>query len=248
VAVIPVYIINLPEDYHRYEQLAQELSGFHFIDVHRIEAVRGRIIPDLVCHLLTRNEYSHRFKGTLGCFLSHLSAWEAIAQSRAPFSVIIEDDVQLRNLAVLADVVCPDPFDIAFCNDRTSYPLREVWDGSSGYIFRELLPSLEFIAANNSSIGGYGYFLSPSGATKLLSYVREDSLFSHVDLRLMAYSLDRVSKTLEGISAQGVKILQDAYSPEHSLVSFSFYPPITEHETPASGQSRREAEDLGLPT
>ena len=59
-------------------------------------------------------------KGTIGCFLSHVSAWEQIAVLKSPYAIVLEDDVDISSLKALHAFTPPDDAEIVFLNDRMS--------------------------------------------------------------------------------------------------------------------------------
>ena len=236
--MIPTYVISLPEDRDRYEAVERELTKSEFICVISVEAVRGSLLSDPAARLLTRNKWSVNHKGTLGCFLSHTRAWEMVRDQEAPFSLILEGDVQLRPVDCLESLILPEDCDIVFCSDRTS---DHAYVGLPS--LRPFLRSLHFVAANRTSIGSYGYLLTRSGAAKLLRYVEIDSFFSHVDLRMAAYCIRREDADeldVEWMITGGVAALRRSYLAEHHLNGYSMSPPIAFHP---HVDSRRDIED-----
>jgi GR25 family glycosyltransferase involved in LPS biosynthesis len=232
---LAVLVLNLRDDQEQYESIARKIEAFPFLRLNRIEAVLGTLLPDVSCYLLTRNKWSRDHKGTLGCFLTHVKAWQTIVESNEP-GLILEDDVVLANPESLKDLRIPPDTDIIFCNDRTSYP------GDSG--LRPILPALPFIAEHGRAVGGDAYIVSPVGASKLLSYVEADSLFAHVDLRLLAYSVGTAEALVhEGLSkiTGSIAALKRTYSEAHRLKGLSMSPPIAFHR---SEPSRREKQDI----
>ncbi len=179
------YVINLERDTERWDRIRAVLSGFESVSVTRIDAIRGSILPDSACELLTRSPRMIRHKGTLGCSLSHALAWEAIARADEPWGIVFEDDSYPQDLDVLQNWEMPGELDLIFCNARMSYR-------QDGLTVLPLFPAFGFIMRNNTAIGGDGYIVSRAGAEKLLSYFAEDGFLSHVDLRLAAYSLTRL--------------------------------------------------------
>ncbi len=213
---IPVLCINLDRDVDRWQSVFAQAVAHDQISLDRISGVPGRIFPDAVAHLLTGNEWSHQHKGTLGCFCGHVKAWEAVATSEAAFGLVIEDDVTLQNLDLLEGLALPADCDIAFCNDRTSYPQH-----TAGPAFRPMAPVPDFVLSHSYAVGGDGYFLSRSGAENLLRFIRTDRLFSHVDLRLLAYCLE--FGTTGSHDSYGLRAI---YPKDHRLSGYSFWPPI----------------------
>jgi hypothetical protein len=228
-------VVNLPGEEDKFLRLANSIDQSKYA-VHRIEALRGGLLPDPVCRLLTKNLWSVNNKGTLGCFISHAKAWELAAKTDGVFSVIVEDDIEIENIDALNSLVIPADLDIIFCNDRTCFP------GENG--LRPLDAVVPFIESHGRSVGGDGYILSPHGAKKILQYVEIDGLFSHVDLRLMAYALpfkawDEFDGEIKRTA--GIRGLKESYSLQHKLIGASLSPYICRNlYTP----SRRDYEDL----
>jgi GR25 family glycosyltransferase involved in LPS biosynthesis len=117
---IPVCVISLPGDEKSYQGLANLLEPSPVLHVARITGVLGRALPDALCLALTQDRNSINYKGALGCFLSHVRAWETIAASDSAMGIVLEDDVVCSGLEVLAQVKLPADFEIVFLNDRTS--------------------------------------------------------------------------------------------------------------------------------
>lgn len=228
---LPVYIVNLAADTDRLAATMAQLQPYRFLDLYRIDAVRGRDIPDHACHILTGNAWSHENKGTLGCFLSHLKAWEFVARQDAPFALIVEDDVAFHNCEVLEDLVFPEDCDVLFCNASTAYPHPNPAVLTTRVRTMPLDPVPALVRQRGRSVGTYGYLLSQGGARKLLAFITADRLFSHVDLRLMAYCLDSTAgvheATTEGVERM-IYSLRNSYSPDHRLFGLVMIPSVAE--------------------
>jgi hypothetical protein len=236
---IPTYILALPEEEEKYQRLAQELAAFDFIEVNRVEGVRGGLLSDVACRCLTRNEWSVNHKGTLGCFLGHSRIWQLIEKRTEPVCLVLESDAVLQNITALRSIELPAGFEFAFSNARTAYPS----ESTHGYCFRSLSPVLRFVQQHGRAIGADSYLMTPEGAGKVIKFVEEDSFFTHVDLRLMAYAIDRSWEEeypVDGKLPGNISSLCRTYSAEHRLVGFSFYPPVTRH---AGSPSVRQRED-----
>ncbi len=238
--VVPVYIITLPNSPARVAAIVEDLSRHDsFIEINKIEGVKGGLLPDIVCRMLTRNEWSVNHKGVLGCFLSHARVWQMVATRSEPFSLVLEDDAILQNVESLDSLVCPEAWDIAFCNARTAYPQSAGHDQS----FRSVNPVPQYATGHGQAIGTDGYLVTPQGARKLLSYVERDSFFTHVDLRMMSYALTDGWDSdfpAEGKMTDTLRGLRKPYPAEHRLLAYSLFPPITSH---ANILSRRQLED-----
>ena len=128
-------------------------------------------------------------RGTLGCFLSHAGAWEAMLNRGDDHCLIVEDDViPLLDLpADLDRLGLPDGFDIVFVNDRIAPRLDPA--ETTGFTTRTLQAAMHAFPAEDNAPGGDGYILSRKGAQKLLTWVGEDGFGEDVDWRLIAYGL-----------------------------------------------------------
>jgi GR25 family glycosyltransferase involved in LPS biosynthesis len=175
--VIPVYVINLDSDIDRMTVLLNQTCDMPRLSIRRVQAFRGRDMPDLLCHILTRNIWSHENKGALGCFISHTVAWQEIANQSEPFGIVAEDDAFFENYEMLATLTLPRDADFVFCNQRTAYP-----EANADVALRPVEPVLAYVLEHNMSVGTDGYILTQQGAKKLLEFVQCDLLFSHIDL------------------------------------------------------------------
>lgn len=95
----PSYVINLADNRVRMANSAAALdaAGLPF---ERIEAVNGWTLPDeqvaRVYDAATNRRRGRRplIRPEIGCYLSHIEAWRAIADGPAPGGFIFEDDFQ----------------------------------------------------------------------------------------------------------------------------------------------------------
>jgi GR25 family glycosyltransferase involved in LPS biosynthesis len=236
---IPTYVINLAHDTERMSYIEEQLSKYAFIETIRVEGFLGSTLPDLACQLLTRNDWSQNFKGACGCFLSHIRIWELIAR-RGGWGLVIEDDAKIQNLENIRNLIIPEQTDIIFCNDRTAFP------GKSG--LRPILPAFEYAGRNNRGVGTDAYIITSDGANKCLKYLRKDGIFTHVDLRLMAYCLDTEEAELFSTisqTANNIYNLRRTYQPDHKLNGFSLSPPVSIHQV-QFGSTRDDQDRTGL--
>lgn len=93
-----VFLINLDrskERLHKIKPLVEQL-GFN---VERIAAVDGSLLPDnIIKEKVNEKKYLKQMgefpkRGTVGCSLSHIKAWEKFLQSNSEFAIIFEDDI-----------------------------------------------------------------------------------------------------------------------------------------------------------
>ena len=231
------YIINLAHDTERIAKIRAALTAHDFVSEVRIDAVRGSRLPDVACQILTGKAESRQHKGTLGCSLSHAVAWEAIVHAGAECSLILEDDAELNGIEHLRDFRLPDNVDLVFCNQRMSYE-------KSGIDLLPLLPAFEYITRNGTGVGADGYLLSGDGARKLLAFYARDGFYSHVDLRLAAYSLTVAEmETLpqRQYVIRDICTLRRICDASHRLIARVLGTPVTRHLK--GGVSSRSAED-----
>ncbi len=93
----PAYVINLAANRRRMDESARQLSG-QGIPFQRIDGVDGWRLPAAEIARVydaRRNASSARHPlvaPEIGCYLSHISAWRAIAAGEAPGGFIFEDD------------------------------------------------------------------------------------------------------------------------------------------------------------
>jgi GR25 family glycosyltransferase involved in LPS biosynthesis len=232
------YVINLDRDTKRMAKMRTALGRYPFIVATRISGVRGSDLPDIASEILTTKAAMKDHKGTLGCSLSHVSAWEAIARSEAQWSLILEDDGELLDsIESLRDLDLPADVDLVYCNGRMVYQ-------DSGMDLLPIVPAFDFMVRNRTAVGSDAYLLSREGAAKLLQFFARDGFYSHVDLRVAAYGL-----TLEEMETlpqrqyviRDICTLRRIYDYQHHINARVLGTAITKHvkEAPSS----RQAED-----
>lgn len=93
----PSYVINLADNAGRLARSAAQLDG-QGLPWSRIEGVNGwQLTDEAVARVYDAGANAARAKHPLvrpeiGCYLSHLAAWEAIATGEAPGGFVFEDD------------------------------------------------------------------------------------------------------------------------------------------------------------
>ncbi|RYE69263.1 MAG: glycosyltransferase family 25 protein [Oxalobacteraceae bacterium] len=97
---IHTFIISLPKDKHRREQLGGQLATLH-IPYTVLEAVNGKTLsaaelalaydPKKAVRLFNR-ELS---KGEIGCMLSHVSIYQKMGAENLPHALVLEDDAKI---------------------------------------------------------------------------------------------------------------------------------------------------------
>jgi GR25 family glycosyltransferase involved in LPS biosynthesis len=179
---ITVLIMNLERDTERLTHIMrqfQELSGF---EVQIVKGIAGETLPDSVYLALTDGEQGPARKGTLGCFLSHVRAWETVAKMQGNFAVVLEDDVNIIDLDAIRGLRIPADAEFIFINERMSAR----WHNAD-FTVVGMPDVLLCLDASRRNLGGDGYVLTPSGARKLLAACQTDLYSGHVDGRLLRY-------------------------------------------------------------
>jgi GR25 family glycosyltransferase involved in LPS biosynthesis len=179
---VVAFVINLEKDHARREAILRQFDALPDVEPHVVEGVYGRYLPDSLCENLVQEKQWARNKGTIGCFLSHVKAWEEVAKLADPFAVVLEDDVNVAGLARLADLDVPEDADIVFINDRMA------GEGRGAPFATPMWRALQRLEASHGGPGGDGYLLTPAGARKLLAALAADYYYGHVDGRLLRYA------------------------------------------------------------
>ncbi|WP_084698683.1 glycosyltransferase family 25 protein [Muricoccus aerilatus] len=238
-----IYVINMDHDARRMAIVRQWYARIG-LSVTRIGAVRARYLPAYALSRLSKD--SRIAVGTLGCFLSHISAWEAVRVSGKP-GLILEDDA--RPMFIFsADSACIDGLDkcdVCFVNERMTP--KSIDNAVRGERIATL-PIRDIIRSRSPAqrgVGCDGYILTPAGAEKLLKFVEADGISGHVDFQLLSYCA-RI-EYLEGLSASGFFFSQlERYvkrrDPRHQLTAISTALPFVREED--LGYSARNSEHV----
>jgi hypothetical protein len=222
-----VLVVNLDEHTDKLARFASQIAD-DGPAVHRVAGVRGRYLPNLAAARLADKE-SQGLKGTLGCFLAHVAAWERMLALDLPHALIAEDDAHLI-LQLPPDIQAlgpPPGYDLCFAgygmepppppNSGTSNSLT-AWPVAAAIVGRD--PTWQ-------APGAYGYFLSRAGAEKLLRFIERDGYVGDVDWRLIAYSTDQTVLTSMDSASLAVAMLRlhwQAIHGEERLRSYALFP------------------------
>jgi len=100
----PVWVINLERSKDRLAAITQDLNQ-HQLPFTRLNAIspdnspnsywRPEEAPRYSAHLNKREYFTSLKAGEISCFLSHQLAWKWLLASSAPYSMVLEDDVQI---------------------------------------------------------------------------------------------------------------------------------------------------------
>ena len=164
----PVFVINLDKSPERMSRIAKRLDEL-FIPFERISGVYGaelsqEEIAQYYCPKLNKKNYRRPLGlGEIGCYISHIKAWQTIVDRELSCGLVLEDDIVIEEgLAELTKELAKssDNFDIVkFFNKKTNPKTVDSLDFTSRY---------KLCRFKKIPIGNYAQLISLSGAKKLL--------------------------------------------------------------------------------
>ena len=165
---IPIYVIALKTSRDRRKVMTARLKQMEFTF---IDAVHGASLADDLAndHLDPSRQYhvaTPLSRGALGGALSHMQAWQKIADGTAPMGLVLEDDADLHDdmAAVLARLEkLEGKIDIVNLHFRGGRALIDV---------AQLSAEHRLTSCRYNSIGAESYVLSKSAAKHLLAMAR----------------------------------------------------------------------------
>jgi GR25 family glycosyltransferase involved in LPS biosynthesis len=186
--VLPAVIINMDGATDRWDRVSAAFAAERRIAIRRQPGVLVAALPQ--ASIAALNGGAPTGRGALGCFLAHCAAWEAIVQTDAPWTLVIEDDAAPRGLPFLFEADIPDDADIVWTNVRGDPAGRGSRPGVPHVVpLVETLRRKSGLPVGPAALGTDGYLMSRAGAEKLVAAVRKDRFSGHVDWRLVRYGL-----------------------------------------------------------
>ena len=198
----PVYVINREKDADRLGRFQKSCKQWS-VEFQRVEGVDLRKNPGHLRDYETRIAefcYNKRefVRGIYGCFLGHREAWKVVASGSSEFGLVCEDDA--RFLGPIPKSIehfrLPVNAEIVFCNQRMGDGLlvSETSHGTLATGFEHVtadegLERLLRFTPNIVAPGGDAYFLSKSGARKLLMIFEETRMAFDVDWFMLFHSI-----------------------------------------------------------
>ncbi len=181
-----IAVLNLDRNPERLTEIDRHFANSAAMR-HRQPGIEGSRLSTAAVQRLTGDRDAPR--GTLGCFLSHAAAWEALLASDAPCLLVIEDDViPLLDLPdTLGSFGLPEGWELVFVNDRMT-PRRNA-DAAHGFTATPLSTVMRRFHPEANAPGGDGYLITRGAAAKLLDWTARDGFAHDVDWRLLAYAL-----------------------------------------------------------
>ena len=164
----PVFVINLDKSPERMARTAKRLNEL-FIPFERISGVYGaelsqEEIAQYYCPKLNKKNYRRPLGlGEIGCYISHIKAWQTIVDRKLTCGLILEDDIVIEE--GLADLTkelgrLSDTFDIVkFFNKKKNPKIVDSVDFARKY---------KLCRFKKIPIGNYAQLVSLAGAKKLL--------------------------------------------------------------------------------
>ena len=197
-----VLVINLDRSAVRMVEIERQFAGMA-VRPRRLSATDGALVPLAAARRLAGRDVVP--PGTLGCFMSHVAAWEALLAGEEECALVIEDDVipQVSLPAGLGGLGLPPGWDVVWVNDRMA-PQVDL-DAATGFTVHGLAGVMRGFWPETTAPGADGYLISREGARKLLAWVTADGMADDVDWRMVAYGLTReeVEAIPAGVYARG---------------------------------------------
>jgi glycosyl transferase, family 25 len=158
---IQVFYINLDQDVARLNFVQEQLRKVGFA-ARRISAVDGsKPLPsELARYFCSKHVMS---AGALGCYASHIKAWQEITLQRLPHALVLEDDAildpELGRILVDLLAALPRGWDLVHLCAEPDRAVRPV---------AKLTGDRTVVQYSRPPFGAAGYLISAAGAQKML--------------------------------------------------------------------------------
>ena len=162
------FVINLERSPQRLQRIKSQLDDQR-VAFSRLLAVDGvELLDSDVTGLYSFDDpdahYKQLNKGEIGCYLSHINAWQAIVDQQLDYAIILEDDVKLTgDINKLFDVVNQMPKDWDYIKMAEHSRKRRVEH-------RQSFADFERITYSKVPARTCAQIVSFEGAKKLLAY------------------------------------------------------------------------------
>lgn len=172
---VAALVINMDSDVDRWAAF-QKNPGLGELTVMRVPGLRGSSLAGAIAQFIPGADMTQ--PGTFGCFASHVRAWEKVLEAGLEGAVVIEDNAELmRPLAPLLGAVLASGNDLVFLNARMTLSVpspQATVQHQPEPAPEKFVPVRQAIADRphkNKGVGADGYFITRSGAAKLLGVV-----------------------------------------------------------------------------
>lgn len=243
---LPTVVINLDRDADRYARLCAAFAPTRAFALERLPGVLGSTLPAVAVAALTGGQVAHP-RGTLGCTLSHVAAWEHAARSRSAWTLVLEDDAVPAGVGRLFRIKLPEDADLVMITRRADM-LRSPPKSAP-----RAVPLAEQAAARASrrpmarrAPGAEGYLVSRKGARILLEAVARDGFRGFVDWRLWRYGLgeEEIANLAESVF-RGMLGKQPGSDSGPLCRAYALSPGLIKH--PRGDSRRKVIDDAGVP-
>lgn len=210
-----ILALNLDRNAERWDELRRQFATSQ-APLHRLAGIEGARLAGPAVQRLTGDAQAPR--GTLGCFLSHAAAWQAVIDRNLAHALVVEDDV-IPLIDLPARIVLPPDYAVCFANDRLDAGMEP---DLTAHPFDAVMAAFP---VDDNAPGGDGYFVSQAGARALLDRVAADGFAGDVDWRLVAYGLSQ-GAPLRGHAAAEIARLQAILPNRTPLPTYALWPAL----------------------
>jgi len=177
-----VNVINLTRRSDRWEKFQKNDIGFKCTRYEAVDGERLKSTPQLL-RIFDGNDYNMR-TGMVGCAMSHFKMYVELIHSDYEFLCILEDDIEVvpdfRKKIIHVLKTAPDNWDLIYLGHHYRPELKK-----PEYYDKTKLPVVEKWSRMKSlteSLGGTGgYFITKSGAKKLLDFIDRVGMTNCID-------------------------------------------------------------------
>ena len=162
---LPIFLINLDRSADRLRRM-QDQAAHLSNQFTRVRGVDGLVLPDNMRPEFLNPDGSPRSRmlpGEVGCYASHMRAWEHVIDNRLSHAMVLEDDVilepELAAVAAAAVKSCPAGWDLIHLHaSANKKKLIRV---------AQLEASYRLVRFTRLPINACAYLISQSGARKM---------------------------------------------------------------------------------
>ena len=169
---IPVFVINMEQDIEKKEHMIKLCHKKNisptFIDATIGKELQSRNTNNIHSFKHVNQHLSH---GEIGCALSHIDIYKKIVNDKIPFSLILEDDINIfGDIKGLLEqlMTLPHSWHIIHLGHHSMSSRSRLTKGSK-WNAHKLLNQYKLQLPCEISGGTYGYLISYEGANQLLS-------------------------------------------------------------------------------
>ena len=186
---LPTFCINLEDAPQRWRRV--ELLLGPGVDLARQRGVAGRTLPQTLIDAL-QPSCTLTSKGEIGCFLSHVAAWERVAAlgDSTAYALVAEDDAiftfgpGVGLTAALEEAMARGLGYFSLSSHATVFAARRATSGEASVDLADVMAES---IGRSPGLGAQGYLLTPAAAQALVEMVRAVGIILPLDWQMMAY-------------------------------------------------------------